>query len=763
MGLHTKLAEGIDEVDVIIAGGGTASCIIAARLAEADPNLSILVIEGGANNYNVATVVHPALFLQNLAPNSTTAIFYKGNKAKQLADREPIVPSGGILGGGSSINFMMYARAQRADLDSWKTPGWSADELLPFMKKLETYHGPGEKDHHGFDGPIHVSNGTYRASRPETDFIDAAQKCGYPEIKDLQNLDANNGVERWLRYVSPDGKRQDTAHTYLHPKLQDSSAYPKLHVLVEAKVIRVVIDDSGRAVGVEYTPNPDFQAAGINLTQHPKRTVKARRLVVVSCGACGTPAVLERSGVGNAKVLERAGVPVVVDLPGVGNDYQDHHLVLYPYRTNLAPDETIDGILSGRTDAAELIAKNDKIMGWNSVDISSKLRPTDDEVSALGPEFQAAWDRDFKNAPNKPLMLMGLVSCFLGDPGSIPAGQYVTIGNYTAYPYSRGHMHITGSDHSDRLDFDVGFFTDPHDIDLKKQIWAYKKQREIMRRTKMYRGELALGHPRFPAESNAACVETDGPLNEVCDLKYSAEDDKAIEQWLRENVNTTWHSLGTAKMAPLEEMGVVKPNLDVHGVKGLKVADMSIAPENVGANTNNTALVIGFNTFFHPRYQIECGASNDPNTIYATDRPVAKKGLTPTQTEQGASVNGVAPQQPAAAQAKAAAAKEAESFDLSTMIASKMHSAGNRTVPHNRGTAVSARDMPNVWAAVTLFSGDTDVTYQLRGDLIQSPIEGCFYFSGLTIHEQGVGCVDSSVIIIGPRPDGRQSVDPLGI
>jgi alcohol oxidase len=171
-------------------------------------------------------------------------------------------------------------------------------------------------------------------------------------------------------------------------------------VLVEAKVVRAVVDDSGRAVGVEYTPNPDFQAAGISLTKHPKQTVKARKLVVISCGACGTPAVLERSGVGNAEV----------DLPGVGNDYQDHHLVLYPYRTNLAADETIDGILSGRADATELIAKNDKIMGWNSVDISSKVRPTDDEVSALGPEFQAAWDRDFKNAPNKPLMLMGLVS-----------------------------------------------------------------------------------------------------------------------------------------------------------------------------------------------------------------------------------------------------------------------------------------------------------------------------------------------------------------
>lgn len=116
--------------------GGTAGCIIAGRLAAADPNLSILVIEQGQDNYNVPTITNPALYLTHLAPTSTTALFYKGNKAAQLADREAIVPSGGTLGGGSSINFMMYTRAQRSDFDSWKTPGWSADELLPYLKKV---------------------------------------------------------------------------------------------------------------------------------------------------------------------------------------------------------------------------------------------------------------------------------------------------------------------------------------------------------------------------------------------------------------------------------------------------------------------------------------------------------------------------------------------------------------------------------------------------------------------------------------------------
>lgn len=254
----------------------------------------------------------------------------------------------------------------------------------------------------------------------------------------------------------------------------------------------------------------------------------------------------------------------------------------------------MDGILSGRVDVAAMMEKKDPMLGWNAIDISSKIRPTEAEVSALGPEFREAWDRDFKNNPNVPLMLCGMISGFLGDPTSVPAGQYLTIGNYTAYPYSRGHMHITGPKHDDPLDFDVGFFNDKNDIDLKKQLWAYKKQREILRRMKYFRGELAEGHPRFPANSAAAVQESiTAPLQNVQDLVYTKEDDAAIEQWLRENVNTTWHSLGTCKMAPREEDGVVDKNLNVYGVKGLKIADLSIPPKNVGANTNNTALVIG--------------------------------------------------------------------------------------------------------------------------------------------------------------------------
>lgn len=183
---------------------------------------------------------------------------------------------------------------------------------------------------------------------------------------------------------------------------------------------------------------------------------------------------------------------------------------------------------------------------------------------------------------------------FLGDQSSVPEAAYVTSGAYTAYPYSRGHMHITGPDVTSPLDFDAGFLSDEHDIDLQKQVWAYKRQREIMRRTAMYRGELAPGHPRFPEGSAAACglVEA-APGEDIEDIQYTPEDDAAIEQWVRENVATTWHSISTAKMAPREEYGVVDKDLNVWGTKGLKIADLSIPPENVGANTNNTALLVG--------------------------------------------------------------------------------------------------------------------------------------------------------------------------
>ena len=337
-------------------------------MAEADPELSILVIEQGPNNYGVPEVVHPALYPRNLFTNSKYTLFWQGNQSPQLADRKPIVPSGGTLGGGSSINWMVYTRAQRSDFDSWNAPGWSANDLFPFLKKFETYHGFGEKEHHGYDGPVNVSGGTHRARGAENAFIDAADKLGYHELKDLQNLDANNGTERWMKYVGPNGRRQDAAHRYLHPKLR-SGDYPNLHVLCEKQVIRVLFDDNKRAVGVEYQTNPKFLANPEFMTaKQTPRTLRARKLVICSAGANATPLILERSGVGDPKILKHAGVPVIEENPGVGNDYQDHHLTLYSYRTSLSPNDTINGFADGRFDIQEAIRASHELLGTNAMD-----------------------------------------------------------------------------------------------------------------------------------------------------------------------------------------------------------------------------------------------------------------------------------------------------------------------------------------------------------------------------------------------------------
>ncbi|ORY12196.1 GMC oxidoreductase-domain-containing protein [Clohesyomyces aquaticus] len=597
MGLYTKLPEEIGEVDVIITGGGLAGCVIAGRLSEADPKLSILLIEQGPDNYGMPEVVHPALYPRNLFPSSKITMFWQGKQAPQLANRNPIVPSGGTLGGGSAINWMVYTRGQRSDFDSWNAPGWSANEILPFMRNFETYHGRGDREHHGDSGPVHVSKGTYIARRAEDTFLDAATKVGYPEIRDLQTLDANNGVERYMRYVGLNGRRQDAAHAYVHPKLQ-SGKYPNLHVLVEKQVIRILLDGNKRAVGVEYQTNPKFMANPEYLATGyaSPRTVRASKMVVVSAGANATPLILERSGVGDPNVLNRAGIPVIEDLPGVGADYQDHHLTLWAYRTNLSPRETINGFSDGRFDIAEAIRQNDVLLGTNAMDAQGKFRPTEEEVVALGPEFKKAWDRDFKNTPDRPLMIMAMYLAYYGDHSTLPDdAEYVSQANWTAYPYSRGHIHVTGKSMIDPIDFDVGWLKDPGDVDVKKHIWAYKVSREIWRRMSIFRGELASTHPRFPAGSKAAVVEkADGPLgNDNSRIEYTEEDDKAIEQKVREILSTTWHSLGTCKMMPRELRGVVDPNLNVHGIKGLKLADLSVPPQNVGANTGGTAFVVG--------------------------------------------------------------------------------------------------------------------------------------------------------------------------
>ncbi|OAA72378.1 alcohol dehydrogenase [Cordyceps fumosorosea ARSEF 2679] len=589
------------EYDVVFVGGGTAACVTAGRLAKADPKLAILLIEQGHTNLEVPSIVTPAMFLSHLFPGSETVMFHSAKKESSLADRGLVVPSGGILGGGSSINFTMYTRASAVDFDSWKTEGWDGKHLMALANKAENHQLDDPKINesaHGHAGPIQISYGTHCPKMINDDIFDAAEALGIPHVANLQDFEAGHGFERWAKYISPDGRRQDTAHGYIHPLLK-SGNYPNLHILPDSTVTRIKFDGT-RAVGVEYEPTS-------NKAKVAAAFIAAKKQVVVTAGALTTPLILERSGLGRAELLRDLGIDVVSDLPGVGENYQDHNLITYRYKAKLTPETSFDGLLSGREDIAEAMAAGSSKMGWNGLDIGGKLRPTEDEVAQLGPAFRERWERDFEHQPTRPVMLLAFFAGYFGDhvalnePADNPA-HYMTTGAFTAYPYARGSVHLTSADPrgGSPAEFATGFLADP--VDLTKQVWAYKKQREIMRRSDRYAGEEPNSHPSFPAGSKAACRDgpaVEGGFRSVAEraalppIEYSKEDDEAIEGWIRKRIQTAWHSVGTCKMAPREEGGVVDKDLNVHGTQGIKVADLSILPENVGANTYNTALIVG--------------------------------------------------------------------------------------------------------------------------------------------------------------------------
>lgn len=178
---------------------------------------------------------------------------------------------------------------------------------------------------------------------------------------------------------------------------------------METKVVRVLFDDNKRATGIEYVPNPQFQSQ-TPLSKPIPGNIRAKKLVVLSAGSFGTPQILERSGVGNKELLSKLDIPVVTNLPGVGENYQDHPLVAQVFKTSYKEDETLDAILSGRRDFAQALQERDPFLGWNAVDIGAKLRPTEAEVAQMGRDVQEVWDRDFKANPERPLMLMGSVA-----------------------------------------------------------------------------------------------------------------------------------------------------------------------------------------------------------------------------------------------------------------------------------------------------------------------------------------------------------------
>ncbi|KAG0694895.1 GMC oxidoreductase-domain-containing protein [Suillus ampliporus] len=601
---HTFLSE----FDIIFAGGGTTACVVAGRLAACDPSLKILILEGGQHTLNKAAHVQPYQYFTHQASTSTTMTFNVGNPTSRLNGRAPIVHCAHCVGGGSSVNFMNYTRAPASDFDDWGVDGWESKNLIPLMKKLETYEVQTGRPTHGYNGPIKVSSGGCKLGISEEFIRVGTAYHKRPYADDSNDLETCNTYSPWFKYIDGStGTRSDAAHHYVYNQAHN----PNLQILVGKRVKRVIFEDK-RAVGVEFTNDP----VSCPDADQSSSTVRASKLVVVSAGAFGSPAILERSGIGAEAVLKRCGIEKLVDLPGVGENYRglsDHNGAFVPY---FAADEavTMDPLWRGeeivvQENLAEWKSSGKSLIAQNGSDAKIKWRPDDEELKAMGSVFQPRWKEFFQDRSDKAVAIFTIFAGYLGSSG-LPPRNYVTAEIITVllpiYPYDfcselfysftpcLSAVFISNWERTARkkVDFTTGYLDDPSDIVPLN--FGYKKLREIYRRMSSYRGEIPAFHPRFPEGSAAVCGEATGPVDlNAPDIIYTAKDDEAIEQFHRDYMQTTWHSLGTCAMKPRADQGVVDARLNVYGVTNLKIADLSIAPKNVGTNTYSTALLIG--------------------------------------------------------------------------------------------------------------------------------------------------------------------------
>ncbi|KAG9309486.1 hypothetical protein JVU11DRAFT_10457 [Chiua virens] len=576
------------EVDVIVCGGGPAGSVVAGRLAFADPNLKVMLIEGGANNRDDPWVYRPGTYVRNMQRD------YDGinDKATFYLDSEPSP----YLRGRQSIVPYMTSRLLVGP----------AKDLLPLMKRLENYQKPVNNNTHGYDGPIAISNGG-QINPLSQDFLRAAHAIGVP----FSDLDTGHGAEIWAKYINREnGCRSDAATAYVHSIMDVQS---NLYLRTNARVSRIIFEGT-KAVGVAYV-SPRNRA---NNAEVQETIVRARKYVVLSAGTLGTSQILERSGIGSANLLKQLNIDVVSDLPGVGEEYQDHFMTVSIYRVS-NESSTDDDFLRGD----EKIQK-ERLTEWdvrperarlssNAVDAGFKIRPTEEELKEMGPEFNALWDKYFKDKPDKPVVFGGVVNAAYADHTLLPPGKYMTLVQYLEYPASRGKIHISSPNPYAKPYFDSGFMNNK--VDFAPIRWSYKKTREPSVAS-LHRTTLT-SIPRLPQAAKDIDIKTAkelmpnsytvglhmGTWHKPCepydphkvheDIKYTKEDDEAIDNWISDHVETTWHSMGTCAMRSRKEGGVVDPRLNVYGTQNLKCIDLSICPSNLGTNTYSSALLVG--------------------------------------------------------------------------------------------------------------------------------------------------------------------------
>lgn len=517
--------------DYVVVGGGTAGCVIAARLAE-DPSVRVAVLEAGGLDRNLLLRIPAANVITGTDPRfnwsyETEAVPGIGNRKLQWAQ-------GKIVGGSSTINGMMYVRGRRRDFDGWATlgcAGWSYNDVLPYFRRIEA-SDRGESQLHGAHGPLHLSSG--RATAPICDlFLEAAANAGLPRTDDL-NADITEGFGHVDMNIGA-GLRDSASAAYLRPALKRGN----VAVFTHATATRILIE-AGAARGVEYS-------------RHGERlTVRAARSVILSGGTVNSPQLLMLSGIGDAAHLRSFGIPVVVDRPTVGKNLQNHPM----YRLIYTTTEPVTAYTYARPLGAAR-AGLQYLLGRRGV-LGRGLFPTAGFFYA--DPGDPATEIQVSIAP-APVVRRGP-----GVFGILPTQHGFTLLLNHGSPYSRGEVRLKSSDPLAHPAIQPNYFSDARDIG-------------ILARGTMRVYEIVRSPPMRDVVGRELLPET--PTNSI----------EAIEQHIRSTVVTHYHAVGTCRMGS-DADAVVDPQLRVRGVAGLRVVDASVMPVLINGNTMAATFMI---------------------------------------------------------------------------------------------------------------------------------------------------------------------------